>query len=129
MITYGPNLPERPAPATHEDATHEGAAVLSVTVTYLMDGEGIASKLYAQYGTPDFAEGDKLPELTVEDVMRALSQQAAECADGYHFWANEPSSDAFEIVYPWAVESVKRLFPHLTWKAEAPEGGEASSAS
>jgi hypothetical protein len=124
MIIYGPNLPDRPAPATYEDARHEGAAVLSVTTTHLMDGPAIASKLYAQYGTPDFAEGDPLPEaLTVEDVMRALSQQAAECADGYHFWANEPSSDAWDIVQPWAEANVKRLFPHLTWPTEAPDRG------
>jgi hypothetical protein len=119
MIIYGADIPERPAPATYEDAEYKGSAVLAVTVTHLMDAEGIASKLYAQYGTPDFTEGDPLPEgLTVEDVMGVLSRQAAECADGLHFWANEPSSDAWEIVHPWAVANVKRLFPHLAWSAQ-----------
>jgi hypothetical protein len=108
---------ERPkvVPATHEIVRENGALIAKVTVTYPMDGSGIAAKLYATYSKP-FESGDPLPEeLTVEDVMRTLAQESADCAEGWHFWEAEPGQEAWDTVHPWAEAQVRRLFPTLTW--------------
>ncbi|MER5372530.1 hypothetical protein [Streptomyces sp. NPDC002553] len=102
-------------PATHEIVEENEALVATVTVTYPMDGSAIAAKLYAAYSKP-FENGTPLPEeLMVEDVMRTLAQESADCADGWHFWHAEPGQEAWDTVRPWAEAQTRRLFPTLTW--------------
>ncbi|MFC4507047.1 MULTISPECIES: hypothetical protein [Streptomyces] len=102
-------------PATHELVEEDGVLIAKITVTYPMDGEGIAAKLYAAYSKP-FESGTPLPEeLTVEDAMRTLAQESANCAEGWHFWHAEPGQKAWDTVAPWADAQTRRLFPTVTW--------------
>ncbi|WP_063729025.1 hypothetical protein [Streptomyces sp. RTd22] len=105
-------------PATFVLAEDDGVVTVQVSVTYPMDGEAIVAKLYAAYSKP-FENGTPLPEqLTMQDVMRTLAQESANCADGWHFWESEPGQAAWDAVHPWAEAQVRRLFPMLTWPEE-----------
>ncbi|MGD6750392.1 hypothetical protein [Streptomyces sp. BH105] len=102
-------------PATHEIVEGDGIRLAKVTTTYHMDGEAIAAKLYAAYSKP-YEDDTPLPEeLTVEDVMRTLAQESADCADGWHFWHQEPGQAAWDAVHPWAEAQTRRLFPEVAW--------------
>ncbi|MEW1675509.1 hypothetical protein AB0O47_20030 [Streptomyces noursei] len=109
-------------PASFEIITgKDGATVCAlITTSYAMDAESLATKLHQRYAHT-LLNGDWLEELTVEQVMQALADEAAGCADAMHFWSQEPDQESFDVVYPWAKRQIRRLFPTLTWPTSPEE--------
>ncbi|MFD8708622.1 hypothetical protein ACFV1W_39600 [Kitasatospora sp. NPDC059648] len=104
-----------PPPATYRyRRAADDIVTLAVTTTAVMDARSIAIRLANAHAVP-LDNGTKLPAtLTIADVMQTLADESAGCADGWHFWAAEPSEDADEAAQTWAAGHVRRLFPHLT---------------
>ncbi|MFJ2193122.1 hypothetical protein ACIOJE_35135 [Kitasatospora sp. NPDC087861] len=104
-----------PPPATYRyRRAASGIVTLAVTTTAVMDARSLAVRLAGAYSVP-LDNGTKLPAtLTVADVMQTLADESAGCADGWHFWAQEPSEDADEATQEWATGHIGRLFPDLT---------------
>jgi hypothetical protein len=105
------------APASFEIITgKDGTTVCAlITTSYAMDAESLTAKLHQRYAHT-LLNGETLPEeLTMEQVMQALADEAAGCADAMHFWAQDPDQESFDVVYPWAERQIRRLFPALTW--------------
>ncbi|MEJ8654677.1 hypothetical protein WKI65_43265 [Streptomyces sp. MS1.AVA.3] len=110
-----------PPPATYEaipDPDGRGA-VLQVTYAHNLDGESLAMRLY--YAHAKVSEnGEKLPtEISVDTLMGHLGEQGASCAEGWHEYESEPTQQAWDEVWPWAQDQVRRLFPDLTWNVES----------
>lgn len=109
-----------PAPATSESVpdTQGRGTVLRVTAIHHLDGETLALRLFEAYAHhPD--DGDPLPEeVTAATVMEVLAKQTVLCAEGWHESANEPTQQAWDQVWPWAQDHIRRLFPDLTWNVE-----------
>jgi hypothetical protein len=92
--------------------------VLQVTQAHNLDGETLALRLYNAYAkVPE--NGETLPaEITVETLMAHLGEQGASCAEGWHHYESEPTQQAWDEVWPWAQDQVRRLFPNLAWNVE-----------
>ncbi|MEU2454843.1 hypothetical protein ABZ605_32740 [Streptomyces sp. NPDC012765] len=93
--------------------------VLQVTSVHNLDGETLAERLYEAYAMTTENNMELPEEITTETLMAALGEQIANCAEGWHTWANEPTQEAWDTVRPWAERQVRRLFPGLTWRVEA----------
>jgi hypothetical protein len=92
--------------------------VLQVTYAHNLDGESLAMRLYYAYAkAPE--NGETLPaEISVETLMGHLGEQGASCAEGWHEYESEPTQEAWDEVWPWAQDQVRRLFPDLAWNVE-----------
>ncbi|MFK0015700.1 hypothetical protein [Streptomyces sp. NPDC091027] len=104
-------------PASYEVITGKDSETVCVLITtsYAMDAESLTAKLHQAYAHT-LRDGGTLPEeLTMEQVMQALANEAAGCADAMHFWAQEPDQESFDVVFPWAGRQIRRLFPTITW--------------
>ncbi|MET9119890.1 hypothetical protein [Streptomyces sp. NPDC004528] len=108
------------APATHESVRREDGRglVLRLSVTFDMDGACLSQALYEEFAH-SIDNDEALPEnLTVEDVMKILAKKHASCAEGWHIWSQEPSHESHEAALKFSDETIHRLFPQLTWRAD-----------
>ncbi|WP_405895219.1 hypothetical protein OG612_45475 (plasmid) [Streptomyces sp. NBC_01527] len=89
-----------------------------MTYAHHLDGETLALRLYEAYAKcPE--NGEPFPEgITLETLAAHIGEQGASCAEGWHEWESEPTQEAWDKVWPWAQEQVRRLFPDLTWSVE-----------
>ncbi|WP_416961439.1 hypothetical protein [Streptomyces sp. Agncl-13] len=112
------NTTPPPAIATLVPDSEGHGTVLRIVYAHHLDGESLAFQLFhrlvhrLQAGTP-------LPdEITHSEVMALLGEQGADCAEGWHSSANEPTEEASNEAWQWVRDQVNRLFPGLSWKVE-----------
>ncbi|MFC8428575.1 hypothetical protein [Streptomyces sp. NPDC057253] len=109
-----------PEPAVHQvvDDRAGRGPVLRITTSFNLDGLTVSSFIYEKHAFC-LDNGDELPEsLTVEDVMRIISERQGLCAEGFHEFANEPTHESHEAAEKFAEEWTRRLFPNITWRIE-----------
>lgn len=118
-MTRSPSPNTTPQPSICLVLDPEGrGTVLQVTSVHNLDGETLAERLYEAYAMTT-ENNEELPvEITAETLLGHLGKQIADCAEGWHHWANEPTQEAWDTVRPWAERQVRRLFPDLTWSVE-----------
>jgi hypothetical protein len=92
--------------------------VVRVVYAHHEDGETLALKLALAFQSrPE--HGEELPEeLTLADLMSLLGAQGAACAEGWHESANEPTKASWNLVWTWAQDQIRRLFPTVSWSVE-----------
>ncbi|MEU0218725.1 hypothetical protein ABZ281_28130 [Streptomyces sp. NPDC006265] len=109
-----------PEPAGHEvveDRVDRGP-VLRVTPSFNLDGLTLSAFIYEKYAF-HLDNEEALPEsLTVDDVMRIITERQAICAQGWHEHVNEPSHESHEAAEKFAEHWARRLFPNITWRVE-----------
>ncbi|ODA69745.1 hypothetical protein [Streptomyces sp. AVP053U2] len=86
------NTTPPPAIATLVPDSEGHGTVLRIVYAHHLDGETLAFQLFHRY-VHRLQAGTQLPdEITCAEVMALLGAQGADCAEGWHFSANEPTS-------------------------------------
>ncbi|MFD4609986.1 hypothetical protein ACFWOT_18170 [Streptomyces sp. NPDC058440] len=112
------NTTPSPAIATLVPDSEGHGTVLRIVYAHHLDGESLALQLFNRY-VHRFRAGNQLPdEITRAEVMALLGAQGADCAEGWHSSANEPTEEASDEAWQWVRAQVTRLFPGLSWKVE-----------
>ena len=112
------NTTPSPAIATLVPDSEGHGTVLRIVYAHHLDGESLAFQLFHRY-VPRLQAGTQLPdEITRSEVMALLGEQGADCAEGWHTSANEPTEEASAEAWQWVCAQVNRLFPGLSWKVE-----------
>ncbi|MER5549871.1 hypothetical protein ABT072_47650 [Streptomyces sp. NPDC002589] len=92
--------------------------VVRVVYAHHEDGETLAFKLAHAYQFRT-EHSEELPEeLPLADLMELLGAQGAACAEGWHVPANEPTEESWNLVWPWAQDQIRRIFPDVSWTVE-----------
>ncbi|MFI2906727.1 hypothetical protein ACG2OD_00435 [Streptomyces sp. PDY-4] len=112
------NTTPPPAIATLVPDSEGHGTVLRIVYAHHLDGESLAFQLFHRY-VHRLQAGTPLPdEITRSEVMALLGEQGADCAEGWHSSANEPTEEASAEAWQWVCAQVNRLFPGLSWKVE-----------
>ncbi|KOT46800.1 hypothetical protein ADK41_01050 [Streptomyces caelestis] len=112
------NTTPSPAIATLVPDSEGHGTVLRIVYAHHLDGESLAFQLFHRY-VHRLQAGSPLPdEITRSEVMTLLGEQGADCAEGWHSSANEPTEEASAEAWQWVCAQVNRLFPGLSWKVE-----------
>ncbi|MEU5137081.1 hypothetical protein [Streptomyces californicus] len=112
------NTTPPPAIATSVPDSEGHGMVLRIVYAHHLDGETLAYQLFHQY-VHRLQDGTQLPDaISRAEVMALLGERGADCAEGWHSSANEPTEDASDEAWRWVCVQVNRLFPGLTWKVE-----------
>ncbi|MEV7839108.1 hypothetical protein [Streptomyces albidoflavus] len=112
------NTTPPPAIATLVPDSEGHGTVLRIVYAHHLDGESLAFQLFHRY-VYRLQAGTQLPdEITRAEVMALLGEQGADCAEGWHSSANEPTEEASDEAWLWVRAQVNRLFPGLSWKVE-----------
>lgn len=112
------NTAPSPAIATLVPDSEGHGTVLRFVYAHHLDGESLAFQLFHRY-VHRLQAGSPLPdEITRSEVMTLLGEQGADCAEGWHSSANEPTEEASAEAWQWVCAQVNRLFPGLSWKVE-----------
>lgn len=112
------NTTPPPAIATLVPDSEGHGMVLRIVYAHHLDGESLAFQLFHRY-VHRLQAGTQLPdEITRSEVMALLGEQGADCAEGWHSSANEPTEEASAEAWQWVCAQVNRLFPGLSWKVE-----------
>ncbi|MHC3392830.1 hypothetical protein ACLQ2E_25690 [Streptomyces lavendulocolor] len=112
------NTTPPPAVATLVPDSEGYGTVLRIVYAHHLDGESLAFQLFHRY-VHRLQAGTQLPdEITRSEVMALLGEQGADCAEGWHSSANEPTEEASAEAWQWVCTQVNRLFPGLSWKVE-----------
>lgn len=112
------NTTPSPAIATLVPDSEGHGTVLRIVYAHHLDGESLAFQLFHRY-VHRLQAGSPLPdEITRSEVMTLLGEQGADCAEGWHSSANEPTEEASAEAWQWVCAQVNRQFPGLSWKVE-----------
>ncbi|MEV7245150.1 hypothetical protein AB0N92_28465 [Streptomyces sp. NPDC093248] len=112
------NTTPRPAIATLVPDSEGHGTVLRIVYAHHLDGESLALQLFHRYVHRLQASTQLPAEITRAEVMALLGAQGADCAEGWHSSANEPTEEASDEAWQWVRAQVTRLFPGLSWKVE-----------
>ncbi|MEU8544540.1 hypothetical protein AB0C52_31865 [Streptomyces sp. NPDC048717] len=112
------NTAPPPAIASMVPDSEGHGTVLRIVYAHHLDGESLALQLFHRY-VHRLQSGTGLPvEITRAEVMNLLGAQGADCAEGWHSSANEPTEEASHEAWQWVRAQVSRLFPGLSWRVE-----------
>ncbi|MGC0379987.1 hypothetical protein [Streptomyces sp. SAI-129] len=112
------NTTPPPAIATLVPDSEGHGTVLRIVYAHHLDGESLALQLFHRYVHRLQASTQLPAEITRAEVMALLGAQGADCAEGWHSSANEPTEEASDEAWQWVRAQVTRLFPGLSWKVE-----------
>ncbi|MEU7278738.1 hypothetical protein AB0A69_08150 [Streptomyces sp. NPDC045431] len=111
---------DRVQPATYEvveDALGRGT-VARLSVTFEVDGACLAQALFEEFAHALDNDQELPKNLTVQDVLQILARKHASCSEGWHIWANDPSSASWEAASVFADQTIRSLFPDIAWKVD-----------
>ncbi|MFD8600410.1 hypothetical protein ACFV1L_35970 [Kitasatospora sp. NPDC059646] len=90
----------------------DGTPVLRVTATVELDADELAILLANHHhGTVDGRE--ELPAFTVEHALATVADAVADCARGFHEFANEPTRYAVAAAGAWAADGIEQVWSEL----------------